>query len=200
MSKSSKAGSKRSRRNQKKCPKQVDATTLPSLTVDQLRSGLSTLPQELCDIVFAAVFAIPSSDARYVGRLTYKSPVQLQINRQTRDMFSANYYSAEASWIFLCDWHSKPSPDTIGRWWTSLDKKAKTLLCRPRQEALSFTTLVVAKGVSKGELLRYPSRTPFTKWFNFWYRWAVDGQEGIGKLFEVVQFLSPSDDYDGISR
>lgn len=187
MSKSSKAGSKRSRRDQKNGRKQVYTAPYKALTADQLRAGLVTLPQELYDEIFQSVFSAPSSTIRYINKETYKPPVQLQVSQETRKLFSKNYYgAAEASWIFVCGDHDS----AMRRWWKSLDPDSIAVLCEVRPGDNGSPPASFEPRYYEGEAFRYypPPYIIGKSLYAIWYRWVTEDQKGIGKLFEVKQF------------
>lgn len=96
------------------------------LTVEQIRNGIESLPQELYNEVFTMTFV---HDDVVVLDAIRKSPVQLQINQQTRQKFIQSYYGV-ATWLvegfgnqrieyyqatckLVCDWLFSLSKDAL---------------------------------------------------------------------------------------
>lgn len=110
-----------------------------SLTVDQMRADLHTLPQELYDKIADLVFEyngearvitlvhgpVAAEDPRGITPIRYtKPPVQLQIDRNTRKKFIKEYYGSKIPWIFKCpnNWHHWTA------WWNIQADAAKDVL------------------------------------------------------------------------
>lgn len=66
--------------------------TITTFTVEQLRAGLETLPQEMYDRIFNYTFTWDKDTVILNPVSRRPSPVQLQVNHQTREEFLKCYY------------------------------------------------------------------------------------------------------------
>lgn len=181
-------------------------------TVDELRSGLSNLPQELYDEIYSFVFAPPPTNTRDLNMKTYKPPIQLQVNRATRKIFSKEYYGASATWIFPAGPRvaDLPCHCPLCKWWSTLDKATKALLCKPRPAEASPFQRSDAKNPLKGAIHRapflftphpaFPNGAVVKDFFDVYGRWCDRKEQGPGKLYEILQFLPESEGYDGLGK
>lgn len=105
------------------------ATPTSDLSVEQLREGIHSLPQELYDQIYALTF---TPDDSVVLNAVRKSPVQLQINSQTRQDFITSYYGATAWLVTGFDGTAANYSRTVGKiisdWLYSLPKDALSTL------------------------------------------------------------------------
>lgn len=86
----------------------------PIFTIEQLQTGLQTLPQELYDQIFALTFTINAESV--VINEHYKPPSQLQVCSRTRKNLMKSYYR-NRSWQALGEYRNgQAGPSIMGPW------------------------------------------------------------------------------------
>lgn len=80
-----------------------------------------------CDFVFT-----PRSLDNLIDKSTYKPPIEMQIDRLSRKIFRARYYSEHAQFEFTYGRGivNGSHADALYKWWRSLDDEIQRLLCR----------------------------------------------------------------------
>lgn len=77
---------------------------LSDVTIEELRSTLETLPQEIYDQIFEAVFTAPPGTRDLTGGSNHNAYLQdfnlLRISRETRALYAKSYYGNQSCFYF----------------------------------------------------------------------------------------------------
>lgn len=90
------------------------------VSIESLRLGLTTLPQELYNQIHTSVFTAPQKDQWILGWIGYQPPKLLSISHSSREQFATSYYSNS--------FRSAAQSEPILRWLKSLPQHHRALI------------------------------------------------------------------------